>query len=60
MALARTGRQAEAVTRYEQALKLSPGDPEVEDNLGLSLRALGQTAEAEAHFAIARRLRNGR
>src|SRR5665213_3897548 len=39
--LAGENRLPEAVTRYEQALRLSPDDAEVHYNLGLALRALG-------------------
>ena len=48
--LAATGRAAEAIGRYEQALRIKPGYAEAHNNLGNVLQTLGRETEAKTHF----------
>jgi Flp pilus assembly protein TadD len=41
---------ADAVSAFQQCLKLSPGNAKVEDNLGLALAGLGRDEEATAAY----------
>jgi tetratricopeptide (TPR) repeat protein len=41
---------ADAISAFQQCLKLSPGNVKVEDNLGLALAGLGRNEEATAAF----------
>ncbi len=56
-ALARAGRQAEAIPLLEQALRLRADNPEAENNLGDDLRALGRPQEGIPHLQRAIQLR---
>jgi len=47
---------ASAKTKFEDALKNKPGDPEIINNLGLTLERLGQVDAAIDRFAQAARL----
>jgi len=47
---------ASARTKFEEALKNNPGDPETVNNLGLTLERLGQVDAAIERFALAVRL----
>jgi tetratricopeptide (TPR) repeat protein len=49
-AYARLGRYTEAIDRYDQALKLAPGQPLVLLNLGLAYYKLGDVQKAIAQF----------
>ena len=49
-AYARLGRYTEAIDRYEQALKLAPGQPSVLVNLGLAYYKLGDLQKAVTQF----------
>src|SRR4051812_16372271 len=42
------GKHVEAVARYREVLRLKPDQPEVYNNLGNTLRDLGEFGEAEA------------
>lgn len=50
------GRTAEAIARYEEALRLQPDHFEAHNNLGIALLDAGRVAEAQPHFAAAARL----
>ena len=50
------GKLPEAVTQYEQALRINPDFPEAHFNLGLALEKLGRTPEAIAHYRQAVKL----
>ena len=56
VALAKSGRPAEAVVLFERAIQLTPDDPGAHHNLGVALQASGKLSEAEAEFERARRL----
>jgi len=56
-ALFSLGRVTEAVTCYEQALRLRPDYADAEDNLGNALLRLGRVHEAVDHFERALALR---
>jgi tetratricopeptide (TPR) repeat protein len=58
--LMRLGRPAAAEREYRRAVFLNPRYAAAQHNLGLALRAQGQTAAAEAQLARARRLWPGR
>jgi Tfp pilus assembly protein PilF len=47
------GNYAEAAHRYEQALRLEPGDEDLHYNLAIALAKLGETEEAKKHYAVA-------
>jgi tetratricopeptide (TPR) repeat protein len=55
-ALAGAGRSAEAITDYQQALRLDPNSSAAHHNLGLALQAEGKNEEAMAEFRAALRL----
>lgn len=55
MALAQQGRHAEAVTQYEQSLRLRD-DPITRSNLALSLRQIGRVDEALVQMRLAVKL----
>jgi Flp pilus assembly protein TadD len=59
VALAKSGRLAEAVVQFQRVVQLEPNEPEAHDNLGLALRDSGKLREAEAEFDRAGRLRAG-
>ena len=50
------GNYAEAALRYEQAVRLEPGDEDLHYNLGIALAKLGKTEEAKKHYAEALQL----
>ena len=50
------GRTAEAVSRYEEALRLRPDYPVAHDNLGNALMRLGRPDEAISHYLASLRL----
>ncbi len=53
-----SGRAAEAVGHFENALRLDPGQPEViQNNLGIALASLGRLPEAIGHYEEALRLK---
>lgn len=54
-----TGRNAEAITHLEQALRLRPDYPEAHGNLGLALTRAGRPAEAVPHLQESLRLKPG-
>jgi MSHA biogenesis protein MshN len=54
VALQRLGRNEEAVAQFIQALQSNPGMPTWLVGLGISLRAIGKTAEAYEAFARAK------
>jgi Flp pilus assembly protein TadD len=56
-ALLAQGQTAEAVTQYNQALRIRPDDPEAHYGLGNALLAQGQTAEAVTQYNEALRIR---
>jgi tetratricopeptide (TPR) repeat protein len=56
-ALLQTGRVAEAIGHFEQALRLKPDDAEAHYNLGNALERLGRTPEAIAHYEQALRIK---
>ncbi len=47
------GNYAEAARRFEQAVRLEPGDEGVHYNLAIALAKLGQTEEAKKHYTEA-------
>ena len=51
-----SGRNQEAITRYEAALRLQPVAPDLHYKLALSLRNVGRTEEARQHYDRARQL----
>ncbi len=53
VALAQSGRSAEAVTAYESALALKPNYAEAQHNLANSLARLGRPADAVPHYETA-------
>ncbi len=55
-ALARTGRAADAISPYEQALQLTPDNAEVHGGLGNALVEIDRLDEALPHFTEAVRL----
>jgi Flp pilus assembly protein TadD len=48
-----TGKDAEAASRYREALAIRPNDAELHGRLGVSLGRMGQLAEAEAELLAA-------
>ena len=56
-ALAREGRFAEALPHLREAVRLSPGDPDVRYDLGNVLFRLGRLPEAESAYREAIRMR---
>ena len=48
--LHKKGDLDEAIAEYRTALRLSPNDADVHNNLGLVLKALGRSAEAREEF----------
>jgi Flp pilus assembly protein TadD len=54
--LATSGREAEAISTYEDYLRLNPLDAEAENNLGVLEAGAGRTADAIAHYTAALRL----
>jgi hypothetical protein len=59
IALARQGRQEEAIAQYMEALRIYPQDAEAHINLGNVLILQGRLDEANAHFAEALRIKSG-
>lgn len=59
LALERTGHHLEAAEAYGEAVRLDPGDPEIQTRLGLVLRELGRDEEANRAFLSALQLREG-
>ncbi|MCX6927369.1 MAG: tetratricopeptide repeat protein, partial [Verrucomicrobia bacterium] len=55
--LARQGQYAEAIKKYELALKLNPDDPIAHHNLGLSFAATGRSQEALREYSRALELK---
>jgi tetratricopeptide (TPR) repeat protein len=51
------GRLDEAATHLEQAITIQPLEPEIQEALGRTWRALGREAEGEKHLRQAERLR---
>jgi Flp pilus assembly protein TadD len=47
------GNYAEAAHRYEQAVRIEPGDEGLHYNLAIALAKLGKTEEAKKHYAEA-------
>ena len=58
-ALLAAGHAAEAVPRYEEALRLSPGYADAENNLGRALVQLRRASEAIPHLETALRAKPG-
>jgi len=56
-ALFSAGRPAEAVVRYEEAIRLEPAEPEPYYNLGLALARLNRPTDAISRYEQALRLR---
>lgn len=59
LVLERNGHHAQAADAYSEAVRLDPGDPEIQARLGLVLRELGRDDEANRAFLSALRLRDG-
>jgi len=59
IALAQTGSTADAIARFEQALRLDASAADGHNNLGNALAAAGRTAEAIAQYREALRLDPG-
>lgn len=59
LVLERNGHHVEAAEAYGEAVRLDPGDPEIQTRLGLVLRELGRDEEANRAFLSALRLRDG-
>jgi hypothetical protein len=57
VALAQTGKTEDAITHYEQALRIHPDLPEVHYNLGNALAQAGRVPEAIAHYEQALRIK---
>ncbi len=57
-ALDQKGRVAEAITQYQEALKIQPSYAAAHNNLGLALQQEGKVDEAIAHFQQAAQLRS--
>jgi tetratricopeptide (TPR) repeat protein len=55
-ALAKQGKTDEAITHYNEALRLNPALPMVHHNLAITLAAQGKTDEAITHYNKALRL----
>jgi protein O-mannosyl-transferase len=55
-ALVDAGRPAEAVSSYQEALRLNPSSSQAHYNLALALQAQGKAEEAMAHFRAALQL----
>jgi tetratricopeptide (TPR) repeat protein len=51
------GRLLEAISQYEQALRLKPDDAQAHSNLGVALRRIGRNEEAIAQYNEALRLK---
>lgn len=58
LVLASSGRLREAVTRYEEALRLNPDYPEAHINLGNAWFQMGKAAEAAREYEAALRTRS--
>ena len=58
IALAAAGRGDDAVAAFRWAAALNPTFPNIHENLGKLLQHLGHQAEAQEHFATAKRLRD--
>jgi tetratricopeptide (TPR) repeat protein len=56
-ALMKSGDVQEAMSQFEQALKINKDYPEAHNNLGQALASLGRVSDALPHFAEAVRLR---
>ena len=56
LALTAAGRLEEAISRYEEALRLQPDFPEAHTNLGIALAQQGASREAKRHYVNALRL----
>jgi protein O-mannosyl-transferase len=54
--LTKAARAGEALPALAEALRLDPENPAVHHQLGVTLQTLGQSAQAERHFADERRL----
>ena len=55
--LAEEGKLDEAVSQYEEALRLNTDNPEAHFNLGMALVRSGKNAEAASHLREALRLK---
>ena len=55
--LQRAGRIDEAITHYEQALRIRPDDAKAHNNLGTALQGAGRIDEAIAHYEQALRIK---
>jgi tetratricopeptide (TPR) repeat protein len=51
------GDYAEAISEYERALAIAPGDDLTNNNMALACAAVGRLKEAQSHFMVARSLR---
>jgi Flp pilus assembly protein TadD len=56
-ALAQSGKLPEAVSEFQTALRINPGDAEAHNNLGAVLLQMRRTQEAIAEFQAALRIR---
>ena len=56
IALRDSGRTAEAIVQYEEALRIRPEEAEVHNNLGVALRDAGRADEAIAQYREALRI----
>ncbi len=59
MALDGQGQFADAIAHLQEAVRLSPGNPETHNNLGASLANAGRLDDAIAQFREALRLKPG-
>jgi len=57
LALAKQGRDKEAIKHYREALRIDPGSEKAHNNLGLSLESQGRLEEAVRHYVEALRMR---
>ncbi|MGO9610215.1 MAG: tetratricopeptide repeat protein, partial [Verrucomicrobiia bacterium] len=57
VALFQIGKVPEAITHYEQALRIKPDYAEAHDSLGLALKAMGKVAEPAEQYEEALRIK---
>ena len=55
--MVRAGRVPEAISHYEQALRINPNVAAVHNNLGVALELLGRSQEAMGHYELALRIK---
>ncbi|MDY6989215.1 MAG: tetratricopeptide repeat protein [Thermodesulfobacteriota bacterium] len=56
LALAKQGKNEEAIKHYREALRIDPGSEKAHNNLGLSLESQGKVEEAIGHYVEALRI----